>query len=156
MSCWFCLRVNSNESKNWSLQRSEQTLQCFYWDTHHRDSLNYTSLCWGKIHIRFSLRCLSKVGPLRRAQATEAAEQLGQCPTGLHLHSGGKAVSQPSVHWSCQERAGLQGVLTRAYRLIGRTSSSQRQLEHITPEITRWQKANERILGKVLGFQLLW
>jgi hypothetical protein len=88
------------------------------------------------------------VGPLRRAQATEAAEQLGQCPTGLHLHSGGKAVSQPSVHWSCQERAGLQGVLTRAYRLIGRTSSSQRQQEHITPQITRWQKANARILQK--------
>jgi hypothetical protein len=37
-------------------------------------------------------------------------------------------------------------VLTQAYRLTGGTSSSQRQQEHLTPEITRWQKANARIL----------
>jgi hypothetical protein len=29
---------------------------------------------------------------------------------------------------------------------MGGTSSSQRQQEHLTPEITRWQKANTRIL----------
>jgi hypothetical protein len=50
------------------------------------------------------------------------------------------------VHWSCQERAGLPGVLTKAYRPTAGTSSSQRQQEHLTPEITRWQKANARIL----------
>jgi hypothetical protein len=37
-------------------------------------------------------------------------------------------------------------VLTHAYRLTGQTSSSQRQQEHLTPEITRWRKANTRIL----------
>jgi hypothetical protein len=65
--------------------------------------------------------------PLRRAQAAEAAEQLGQGPVGLQLHPGGGALMQPSVHWSCQERDGLPGLLTQAYRLTGETSSSQRQ-----------------------------
>jgi hypothetical protein len=37
-------------------------------------------------------------------------------------------------------------MLTQAYRIIGGTSSSQRQQEHLTPEITRWRKANTRIL----------
>ena len=45
-----------------------------------------------------------------------------------------------------QERVGLPGVLTEANRITGGTSSSQRQLEHLTPEITRWQKSNLRIL----------
>jgi hypothetical protein len=75
----------------------------------------------------FSLRCLSEAGPLRRAQATEAAELLGQGPTGLHLQLGGD-VPQPSVHWSCQERAGLPGVLTQAYR---------RRRNKLQPEKTR-------------------
>ena len=44
-----------------------------------------------------------------------------------------------------KERAALPGMLTEANRLTGGTSSSQRQLEHLTPEITRWWKANERI-----------
>jgi hypothetical protein len=35
-------------------------------------------------------------------------------------------------------RAGLLGVLKLVYRLIGGTSSSQRQQEHVTPEIIRW------------------
>jgi hypothetical protein len=37
-------------------------------------------------------------------------------------------------------------VLTQAYRLTGGTSSSQKQLEDITPEDTRYQKANARSL----------
>ena len=45
-----------------------------------------------------------------------------------------------------KERVGLPGVLTKANRITGETSSSQRQLEHQTPEITRWLKANVRIL----------
>jgi hypothetical protein len=44
-----------------------------------------------------------------------------------------------------QERVGLPGVLTEANRITGGTNSSQRQLVQITPEITRWQKANLRI-----------
>jgi hypothetical protein len=45
-----------------------------------------------------------------------------------------------------QVRVGLLGVLTEAKRITGGTSSSQRQLEHLTPEINIWQKANVRIL----------
>jgi hypothetical protein len=44
------------------------------------------------------------------------------------------AVPEPSVHKFCQERAGLPGVWTQAYRPTGETSSSQRQQEHLTPE----------------------
>ena len=76
----------------------------------------------------------------------EAAEQLGQGPTGLHLHPGGGAVPYPSVHWSCQEKAGHPGVLTQAYRSIGGASSRQKQQEHLTSEITKWSMANARIL----------
>jgi hypothetical protein len=47
-----------------------------------------------------------------------------------------------------QERAGLPAVLTEINKHTGGTSSSQIQLEHLTPEITRWQKANIRILLK--------
>jgi hypothetical protein len=59
------------------------------------------------------------------------------------------------MHRSGQERAGVPGVLTQAYRLTGRTGSSQRQQEDLTPEITRWQKAYTRILPtetKTTGF----
>jgi hypothetical protein len=47
-----------------------------------------------------------------------------------------------------QERVGLPGVLTEANRITGGTSSIQRQLKHPPPEITRWQKANLRLLQK--------
>jgi hypothetical protein len=93
-------------------------------------------------------RRLSKASPLRSTQAAEAAEELGQDPRSLHLHTGGGALLQVSVHWSCQERAGLPGVLTQAYRLTGGTRSRQRQQEHLTSEITRGWKTNERILPK--------
>ena len=39
-------------------------------------------------------------------------EQQGQDPSGLHLHTGAKAIPQPSVHRSHQERAGLPEVLS--------------------------------------------
>jgi hypothetical protein len=45
-----------------------------------------------------------------------------------------------------QERVGLPRMLTEANRITGGTSSSQRQLEHLTREITRWRKAKVRIL----------
>jgi hypothetical protein len=45
-----------------------------------------------------------------------------------------------------QVRVGLPGVLTEANRFTGGTSFSQRQLNHLTQEITRWQKARIRIL----------
>ena len=102
--------------------------------------LRWEGLRWDP---QFSLQCISKEGPLRRAQATELE---GQSPSCLHLQSGHGAVLQSSVHWSCQEREGITGVLTQANRITGGKVSSQRQLEHLTPEITRWQKANVRIL----------
>ena len=48
------------------------------------------------------------------------------------------------LHVSCQERAALPGPLTQAYRPTGGTSSSQRQQDQLTPEITRWRKASTR------------
>jgi hypothetical protein len=45
-----------------------------------------------------------------------------------------------------QERVGLPGVLIEANRITEGTSSNQRQREHLTPEISRWQKTNLRIL----------
>ena len=60
----------------------------------------------------FSLQRLSKAGADRSTQASEAAEQLGQGPSCLHLHPRGQAFPQLFVHWSFQERAGLPGVLT--------------------------------------------
>jgi hypothetical protein len=47
-----------------------------------------------------------------------------------------------------QERVGLPVVLTEVNRFTGGTRSSQRQLEHLTPEVTRWRKANVENLTK--------
>ena len=74
------------------------------------------------------------MGPNKIAQAKEL---LGQGRISLHLQAGGGAIQQPPMHWSCQERAGLPGVLTQAYRLTEVRSSSQKELEHLTPEIAR-------------------
>ena len=65
--------------------------------------------------------------------------------SGLHLQPGGRAEIQTVMHLHAestlttetQERVGLPGVLTEASRITGGTSSSQRQLEQLTPEITR-------------------
>jgi hypothetical protein len=54
--------------------------------------------------------------------------------------------AKSAITTGTQKRIGLPGVLTEANRITGRISSSQRQLERLTPEITRWQKANLRIL----------
>ena len=67
-----------------------------------------------QVKSSFSLCWLSKAGPLRKAQASQAAEQLGHGPKGLHLQPGGGAVPKSSVYWSLQERAGLPGALTQA------------------------------------------
>jgi hypothetical protein len=45
-----------------------------------------------------------------------------------------------------QKRASLPGLLVEAKRITKGTSSNQRQPEQLTPEITRWQKADVRIL----------
>ena len=56
------------------------------------------------------------------------------------------AVPEPNEYKFYHERAGLPLGLTQAYRPTGGTSSRERQQEHLTPKITRWQKANTRIL----------
>jgi hypothetical protein len=101
---------------------------------------------WNQETSPFSLQWLSKAGPARSTQATEETEKLRQRSSCLHLHQGGGAIPQPSVYWSCKERDDLQKVLTQPYRPTGGTSSSQRQQEHRKPEITRWWKANTRII----------
>jgi hypothetical protein len=58
-------------------------------------------------------------------------------PTRLEL-----ACSECSDHWD----SGESWTPRSADRITGGTSSSQRQLGHLTPDITRWQKANVRIL----------
>ena len=45
------------------------------------------------------------------SQAEEVAEQLGQAAMGLHLHPGGGADPQSSVHLPCQRTASFQRVL---------------------------------------------
>jgi hypothetical protein len=57
--------------------------------------------------------------------------------------------SLPSEHTlttETQERSSLPGLLIEANRITRGTSSNQRQLQQLTPEITRWLKANVRIL----------
>jgi hypothetical protein len=49
-----------------------------------------------------------------------------------------------SDHWNSRELDSLMQI--EANKITGGTSSSQRQLEDITPEITRWRKANVTIL----------
>ena len=93
--------------------------------------------------------------------AEEATEIIGQCPFG-HSSSARRWIRAPDFYapslqeeslptesaltTGTQEKVGLPGVLTEANKTTGGTSSSQRQLEHLTLEITRWQKANVRIL----------
>jgi hypothetical protein len=48
------------------------------------------------MRLPFSLQCLSKAGRLRKAQATEAAELLGQSTSGIYLQPWGGADPQPS------------------------------------------------------------
>ena len=87
-----------------------------------------------------SLRWDQKFTDRRSRQAAETGSN------GLTSQLGGGAVLQLFIHWPCHEKVGLPGVLTEAYRLTGGTSSSQRQQEHLTLEITRWQKTKARIL----------
>jgi hypothetical protein len=95
------------------------------------------------------------------AQATEATKLLGQGPFGpsssARRYSWTSEVCAPSLPedslptesaltLGTQERAGLSGVLTETNRLTEGTSSSQKQLEHLTTEITRWWMTNLRTL----------
>jgi hypothetical protein len=72
-------------------------------------------------------------------------KQLGQDLSSLHLHLQAKVIPQPSAPNAAQERA----VLARSadtLKITGGTSSSQRQQEHLTLEITKWREECEKIL----------
>ena len=94
-----------------------------------------------ELRFPFSFQYLSRAGLARSAQGTGIAEQLGCDPLSLHLHLWPGAIPQAAVHRSHQKREGLLGVLTRAYRSIVGTSSTQRQQDQLTLEITKWLKA---------------
>ena len=104
------------------------------------------SLLGSEVSFPLSLPCLSRLELARSTQSTGTVEQLGQVLSYLYLHPGARAFPHPSVNRSCQERAGLSGVLTQVYRPTGGSSSSQRQQDQLTLEITRWQKASARNL----------
>jgi hypothetical protein len=53
--------------------------------------------------------------------------------------------AESALNTGTQWRVGPPGVMTEANKITEGTSSSQRQLKHLTAEITRWQKANVRI-----------
>jgi hypothetical protein len=124
-----------------------------FWPAPARGELDYRECSDPKTQVRspFFIWVPSEAGPLRRTCRPQKQQSfLDRVPLGLHLQPGGGADPQSCVHLSCQrkmayrefsdtgnqERAGLPEVLTEGNRLTGRTSSKQRQLEHLTPEVT--------------------
>ena len=90
---------------------------------------------------------LSETSPQRRVGGPQKQQSfLGRVPSELHLQPGDRAELQNPMHLpddstlktETQERVGLPGVLTGANRITGGTSSSQRHVEYLTREITRW------------------
>ena len=79
-----------------------------------------------------------QMGTARSTGNTGVAKQLRLGPSKLHLHQGA-GVSHNTL---CQGRAGHPGVLSQACRSTGGASTSERQQDQITSEITRWLKAN--------------
>jgi hypothetical protein len=65
------------------------------------------------------------------------------CATSLQEES---LPADSALTTETQERSSLRGLLIEADRIIRGTSSNSRELKQLTPEITRWQKANVRIL----------
>ena len=58
---------------------------------------------------------------------------------------GELACRECSDHWDSGESWSPRSA-DRSQRITGGTSSIQSQLDHLTPEITKWQKANKIIL----------
>jgi hypothetical protein len=149
--------------KKWLSMESKINSHCWSWPPGSAltwglrcDRYFYPGSLWG-----WSAQEISRV--------TEATELLGQGP--FRPSSSARRQSWSSALWApsppeeslptgsaltpgTQERAGLPGMLTEANRLTGGTRSSQRQLEHLTPEITRWRKTNVRIL--LTGTKTTW
>jgi hypothetical protein len=106
--------------------------------------------------LRWDRHLLSQVSqrPFCSGEHSECRSNsfLDRVPSGIHSDPGGWADLQSSVHLPCQRWACTQWVLWplghkrelnsqkcwEANRNTGGASSSQRHLEHLTPEITRW------------------
>ena len=73
-------------------------------------------------------------------EVDQSSKLLDTCPTRGEL-----AGRECSDHWDSRESWTPRST-DKGNKSTGGTSSSQRQLEHLTPEITRWQNANIRIL----------
>jgi hypothetical protein len=101
----------------------------------------FTPRFWGEIATFFPITVWS--WETRSTQGTRKVEQLGQDPSSCHLHPECGLFQSPLYISSTRS---LPGVLTWAYRPTGGTSSSQKQQEHLIPGITKWKKANTRIL----------
>ena len=88
---------------------------------------------------------LSETSPLRRALGPEKQQSfLDRVPSDLIFSQEVNLSVRPlflpagnTLSTGTQQGVEIPGVLTEANRITGRRSSSQRQLEHITPEITR-------------------
>jgi hypothetical protein len=65
------------------------------------------------------------------------------CPPSLQEES---LPAESALTTETEERSRLPGLLIEANRITRGTSSNKRQLYKLTPEITRWQKANVRII----------
>ena len=65
---------------------------------------------------------------------------MGQGLPGPHLHPGAGQCSCSL----CQQRVGHPGWLSQACRHTGGRSTSQRQKDQLTPEITKWVKGKHR------------
>jgi hypothetical protein len=72
----------------------------------------------------------------------ELRNRWGQDASGFCLHLRADPAPHLSIPKFLQETTGLPGVLT--HRLVRGTSHSQRQQNHLTPEITRQKKARAR------------
>jgi hypothetical protein len=84
------------------------------------------------VRYSLSLQKLSKARPARSTQGTGSVEQLGQDPSGCHLHRGAKAVPQHSVHRSSQKRAALPRVLSHTGLQAPRRDKLQPEIEKPT------------------------
>jgi hypothetical protein len=83
----------------------------------------------------FSLWCLYKASPLRKAQGAEATELLGKGLMGLYLQPGGGTDHQSSVHLPCQK------ILDRCYTDPKRTQMpAQATIRSKNLNYHRWRK----------------
>jgi hypothetical protein len=81
-------------------------------------------------------------------RAQEPQSNWGQDPFDLHVHPRVRLSHSPPITNPTQRKLVSPGILThlksQAHRPAGGTSSSQRQQDQLTPEITSWLEASTR------------